>query len=137
MADLFAYGTLMCEDIMQEVSGCRLSFVQGIVKGYCRRSVRGEVYPAITPDEAGVVAGVVYHDLTGPAWDRLDQFEGDMYARKPVTVETVEGVTLQAETYIVRVEFLSHLDSAEWSFERFLRNGKKRFQNNYFGYEKL
>jgi hypothetical protein len=31
--NLFAYGTLMCEDIMQHVSGCTLSSMPGILKG--------------------------------------------------------------------------------------------------------
>lgn len=35
----FAYGTLMCEDIMREVSGIRPSHVPGTLKGYRRRSV--------------------------------------------------------------------------------------------------
>ena len=46
MENLFAYGTLMCEDIMREVSGVRLLQVSGKLKGYSRRGVKGEHYPA-------------------------------------------------------------------------------------------
>jgi hypothetical protein len=31
MENFFAYGTLMCEDIMAEASGCRLSGMPGIL----------------------------------------------------------------------------------------------------------
>ena len=47
MENLFAYGTLMCEDIMQDVAGCRLSCVPAELRGYSRRRVRGEHYPAL------------------------------------------------------------------------------------------
>jgi gamma-glutamylcyclotransferase (GGCT)/AIG2-like uncharacterized protein YtfP len=137
MANLFAYGTLMCEDIIRQVSGCCLSFTPGIVRGYCRRSVRGEVYPAIFSHEAGQVKGVVYRDLPDMTWRRLDLFEGNMYKREQVLVHIGEGKTSIAETYVVRSEFLSQLDATEWSFENFLNNGKKKFQKSYSGYGKL
>jgi gamma-glutamylcyclotransferase (GGCT)/AIG2-like uncharacterized protein YtfP len=137
MANLFAYGTLMCEDIMGEVSGCRLSCAPGTVRGYCRRSVKNQHYPALAPDEEGHVEGVVYRDLPGSAWSRLDRFEGKMYVRQPVQVEMIDGATLPAETYIVRPEFLSYLEVSEWSFAKFLRDGKKRFKRDYCGYREL
>ncbi len=77
----FAYGTLMCEDIMKEISACRLSHVPGIVRGYSRRSVRGEYYAGLIPSEDGRVEGVVYRHLPNSTWERLDRFEGNMYQR--------------------------------------------------------
>ena len=137
MRNFFAYGTLMCDDIMQEVSGCRLSQVPGILKGYTRRCVRGEHYPALVPDEDGFVEGVVYLDVPGSAWDRLDRFEGEMYARQPVEVELKDGTTLLADVYVVRPEFLGDLEEFDWDFSEFLRNGKTSFQSQYKGYRSL
>jgi gamma-glutamylcyclotransferase (GGCT)/AIG2-like uncharacterized protein YtfP len=137
MEDLFAYGTLMCEDIMGEVSGCRLSFVPGTLRGYSRRSVRGEHYPALVPHEEGCVEGVVYRNVPDSAWERLDRFEGEMYARQPVQIELNDGVTLLADTYVVKPEFLDHLDPSDWHLADFLRNGKARFQRYYKGYQSL
>jgi gamma-glutamylcyclotransferase (GGCT)/AIG2-like uncharacterized protein YtfP len=137
MANLFAYGTLMCEDIMGEVSGSRLSCAPGTVRGYCRRSVREQHYPALAPDEEGRVEGVIYRDLPSSAWRRLDRFEGEMYLRQLVQVEVIDGATLLAETYIVRPKFLCYLEASEWSFAKFLRNGKKLFQREYCGYRQL
>ena len=71
----------MCQDIMSHVSGRRLSRVGGILKGYSRRSVKGECYPALIHDEKGQVEGVVYEHVLSASWDRLDRFEGDMYSR--------------------------------------------------------
>jgi gamma-glutamylcyclotransferase (GGCT)/AIG2-like uncharacterized protein YtfP len=137
VTNLFAYGTLMCEDIMGEVSGCRTPAATGTVSGYCRRSVREEHYPALALDEGGRVEGVVYRDLPGSAWIRLDRFEGEMYVRRLVQVTMIDGEVLSAETYIARPEFLCHLEASEWSFEKFLRNGKQLFQRNYRGYRQL
>jgi len=79
MEHLFAYGTLMCDSIMREVSGFDLPAVPGTLKGYCRRSVKGELYPAIMPYRGGCVEGVIYRCVPGLAWERLDRFEGEMY----------------------------------------------------------
>ena len=127
----------MCADIMGDVSGLRLSAAPGTVRGYRRCSVRNEHYPALAPDEEGRVEGVVYRNLTGLAWRRLDRFEGEMYVRRPVQVEMSSGAILPAESYVVRPEFLCCLEASEWSFAKFLRNGKQHFRRNYCGYRKL
>ncbi len=137
MENLFAYGTLMAEDIMEEVSGCRPSSVPGTLRGYSRRSVIGEHYPALVPHEDGRVEGVVYRNVPDAVWERLDRFEGEMYARQLVQIELKDGSTVQAATYVVQLEFLDHLDQSDWDFADFLRNGKASFQRHYKGYESL
>ena len=89
MKNLFAYGTLMCEDIMGDVSGCRLpSPSPGTLKGYSRWCVKGEPYPALVRDEKKLVEGMVYRNVPDSAWDRLDAFEGEMYERRLVRIES-------------------------------------------------
>jgi gamma-glutamylcyclotransferase (GGCT)/AIG2-like uncharacterized protein YtfP len=137
MYNLFAYGTLMCDDIMAEVSGCCLSFVAGTLKGYSRRSVKGEYFPGLGPDASGIVDGIVYRDVPDSAWVRLDRFEGEMYVRRDVRIELSNGIVLPAATYVVHPEYLDHLEASDWDFETFLRNDKTRFQKGYRGYRKL
>ena len=132
--NLFVYGTLMCDDIMQEVSGISLAHEPAILAGYIRRSVKGEQYPAVVYEKTGRVEGVVYRAIPGPALNRLDRFEGDMYYRKEVEIKLSNGLILSAETYVVKPEFLNLLEAAEWDFKNFLRNGKSRFQKHYKGY---
>jgi len=135
--NLFAYGTLMCDDIMREVAGCPLSHGTGTLKGYRRRSVKGEHYPALVPDEDGRVDGVVYHNVPASAWDRLDRFEGELYERRRVRIELDNGTALHAAAYVVKPEYLDHLEPFEWDFAEFLRNGKARFQKHYKGFRIL
>jgi len=137
MDHLFAYGTLLCDDILCDVAGCRLSPVPGTLRGYGRRAVRGEPYPALVPDPEGRVAGVVYRHVPDAAWRRLDRFEGEMYVRHVVEIDLDDGVTLPAQTYVVRLECLHRLDPSDWDFAAFLRHDKERFQSGYQGYRAL
>ena len=137
MTHLFAYGTLMCDDIMREVSACVLQGLPGVLQGYSRRCVKNAAYPAITADESGKVNGILYLDLPATSWQRLDRFEGEMYARRPVQIELEDRRLLSAATYVAREEFMVYLEEREWDFEEFLRAGKTGFQNQYKGYRLL
>jgi gamma-glutamylcyclotransferase (GGCT)/AIG2-like uncharacterized protein YtfP len=137
MTHLFAYGTLMCEDIMQEVSGCLLKHRRGVLKGYVRQRVKGQVYPGLLQREANRVDGVVYLNVPASAWERLDRFEGEMYARRTVSIEMDSGGRLAAETYIVRPEYVDRLEEAEWDFSEFLNSGKSKFRAGYVGYHSI
>jgi len=127
----------MCEDIMFEVAGCLPPNVPGTLKGYSRRSVSGEHYPAIIPDKEGTVEGVVYRNVPNVAWDRLDRFEGEFYKRRRVGIELNDGAILYAETYILQPAYLNRLDQSDWDFENFIATGKARFQRHYKGYRSL
>jgi gamma-glutamylcyclotransferase (GGCT)/AIG2-like uncharacterized protein YtfP len=137
MTHLFAYGTLMCEDIMQEVSSCLPEHRRGVLKGYARRRVRGHVYPGLLQREGNPVDGVVYLEVPASAWERLDRFEGEMYARQTVSIEMYDGGRLTAETYIVRQEYADRLEKTEWDFSEFLSNGNSKFRAGYVGHYSL
>lgn len=127
----------MCADIMADVSGCCLSAISGILRGYQRRSVKGAEYPAIVPQADSSVEGVVYRDVPVSAWERLDRFEGEMYVRQLVPIELPDGATVLAGTYVARPESLDIIDQSDWNFANFLRTGKVRFQQHYAGYQAL
>ena len=135
--DYFAYGTLMCEDIMLAVTGRRFSRIPGSLHGYRRRSVKGELYPGIIPERGAVVEGIVYWDLPDSTWALLDTFEGEMYQRKIVTVNLADNTSIEVYTFVVRPEFENRLDSSEWNFEKFLQSGKKTFETHYAGFKAL
>jgi gamma-glutamylcyclotransferase (GGCT)/AIG2-like uncharacterized protein YtfP len=137
MGHLFAYGTLMCNDIMEEIVGSHLFPVSATLRGYRRMRVKGEHYPALVPDAEQHVEGIVYLNISGASWDRLDQFEGEMYSRKMVQVELNDGHTIPAETYVARAEFMDYLVDAKWDFSEFLRKNKGSFRRSYKGYRAL
>ena len=134
--DLFAYGTLMCQDIMLAVTGFPFRGVRGLLRDYHRGTIRGQVYPGIVPRGGEVVEGLVYRDLPEDAWKRLDAFEGEMYYRTAVGIELDDG-TEQAQTYVVRPEFEYRVGTAPWSFEEFLESDKGFFESKYPGFHAL
>jgi len=137
MKNLFAYGTLMCSNIMEDVSGVWFEGQSAVLHDYTRRCVKSEHYPGLTMEKNGSVDGIIYRNIPEVAWRRLDRFEGEMYRRCPVMVKLDDGTHLEAETYVVKSGFLQHLDAGEWDFDRFLKRGKDDFQQRYRGYKNL
>jgi gamma-glutamylcyclotransferase (GGCT)/AIG2-like uncharacterized protein YtfP len=135
MQDLFAYGTLMCADIMRAVSGCpELVGSSGLLRDHHRLCVRGEHYPGLVPCPGACVEGIVYHAVPADAWARLDRFEGDLYVRASVAVELADATIHSIQTYIVRPELTACLEDRVWELEGFLRHGKAEFESAYSGY---
>lgn len=137
MQHLFAYGTLMCPQIMAEASGLAPAHLAGRLTGYSRRTVRGEWYPGLVPEEGGLVEGVVYPGIPAPAWKRLDRFEGQMYARETVVIELADGSKTDACTYVFRPQFKRRLSAKDWDYLSFLEAGVTRFRCRYSGYGHL
>jgi gamma-glutamylcyclotransferase (GGCT)/AIG2-like uncharacterized protein YtfP len=133
----FAYGTLMCEDIMRKVAGGRFARTEATLQDYERLAVKEQVYPAIVERPGAVVRGVLYFDLPETSWMRLDGFEGEVYSRVVVSARCMDGRTVDAGTYVMRPEFRHLLAEAEWDVEEFLRSGKTEFENTYSGFGKL
>ena len=126
----------MCEDIMERVAGYHLSAESGVLKGFLRRCIEGELYPGIIPRADAEVAGIVYMNVSEDAWRRLDAFEGALYERRGVLI-TMPGGDLDADTYVVKPEFTYRLSREEWRFEDFLRDGKSTFIRSYGGYGEI
>jgi gamma-glutamylcyclotransferase (GGCT)/AIG2-like uncharacterized protein YtfP len=135
MQDLFAYGTLMCADIMRAVSDCPgLAGSRGLLRDHSRLCVRGEHYPGLVPCPGASVEGIVYHAVPAAAWARLDRFEGDMYLRASIDVELADATICRVQAYLVRPEMTGCLEDRVWELERFLRHGKAEFESAYAGY---
>jgi gamma-glutamylcyclotransferase (GGCT)/AIG2-like uncharacterized protein YtfP len=137
MESLFAYGTLMCPEIMTEVSGRHYAGHPATLDGHVRRPVIGEAYPGLTSCREGRVRGILYRDVTEDAWQRLDRFEGEMYERRTVEVTLHEKRVIAASTYLVKAAFLHRLGKDEWDYERFLRCGIEDFRRQYSGYREI
>ncbi|SFM48395.1 gamma-glutamylcyclotransferase family protein [Thermodesulforhabdus norvegica] len=133
--NLFAYGTLMCPEIMLEVCGTVLASRRALLRGFSRYRIRDEFYPGILPDPGGFVGGVVYFGVSDELWQGLDRFEGDMYERVPVTPVLMTGEKIEAFAYVVKPAFYSMLTGEEWDFHEFLTKFKDAFRSSYRGFE--
>lgn len=71
------------------------------LSGYKKYQVKDEFYPAIIPQKDEKVVGKLVFNLTDDHIAGLDEYEGDEYVRKPVSVYDVDGKRyVQAECYI-------------------------------------
>jgi gamma-glutamylcyclotransferase (GGCT)/AIG2-like uncharacterized protein YtfP len=134
---LLAYGTLMCPEILTAVTGLTRSGVPASLSGYARWRLRGAAYPAIVPDPAARVAGLLYPDLPDRAWVCLDHFEGECYRRLAVPAELAGGEPVPAQVYVLQPAFAHRLDYRPWDFAGFLRHGKAGFLSGYSGFDAL
>lgn len=133
---LFAYGTLMCPEIITRVIGYLPAHQPARLAHYRRGPLSKIDYPAIVPQEHACVSGFLYLDLTSEDWDSLDEFEDEIYYRCPVTVSLTDGHSLAAETYVLRPEYTGRLGDAAWSYAEFLKAGRGRFEKEYSGFPK-
>lgn len=137
MKNLFAYGTLMCDDIMQEVSTCALAGERAMLVGYSRRAVIDQPFPALIESTGEPLWGVLYREVSDDGWTRLDSFEGPNYARRVVQVQLASGEMIEAEVYVVLAGYLDQVSSEPWDYEHFLEQGRQQFESNYAGYKAL
>ena len=137
MQRLFAYGTLMCPEIMHQVAGPVPPARPALLHGFARHPVRGEVYPAITPESGRKIEGLLYQIADPLAWQRLDAFEGKMYLRAQVRVEIRDKHMTDAQTYVVKPEYLHRLERVNWDYQHFLNHGKALFELEYQGFGDL
>lgn len=141
MSHCFTYGSLMCQEIMNQVCGASFDSVNAKVFGFSRHCVQGEHYPGMVAcsevSAVSLVEGMLYLNVSPMALKRLDDFEGDMYHRQTVEVLIDDGSKVFAQTYVIRPEFIHVLDDKAWSFEHFLKYGKADFQEAYQGYQSI
>ena len=134
--NIFTYGTLMIPEVMVAVTTRRFRSIDAILKGYARFTVKGESYPGITPEPGAITEGIIYFDVDELSLERLDAFEGDLYQRTPIRVETEKEDILNAETYVIKPRYRSCLSSKEWNAKEFARKHLASFLKTYSGFKK-
>lgn len=129
---VFTYGSLMYGPVWQRVvTGAYRQFA-GRIRGYERRRISGETYPAlIRARPESTVRGILYLDVSASDLKALDYFEdeGKTYARIRVPVELEDGGTLEAWTYLYL--YPQRVEPAPWLPEHFEQGDLQRFLNTY------
>ena len=134
--NLFVYGTLMIPSLMYAVTASRFRFTDAILRGYARYTVKGESYPGIIPASDAVTEGIICFGVDEISLERLDEFEGNLYQRTRIKVETKKGETYNAETYAIRADYINCLSSKKWNLKDFSRNHLEAFLETYSGFQK-
>lgn len=133
--NIFTYGSLMFDRVWSRIVSGHYTALPATLHGYQRLAVKGEEYPvAIPASPAASIAGILYHDVNAADLARLDDFEGEYYARLPTPVTIVSGDTVAAETYILKPAYHGIAEAFEWDVERFRTSGIGRFIARYQGF---
>lgn len=117
---LFAYGTLQFPQIIAALLGRELAGVPALLREHSRFRVADRVYPAVVAAPGGEVPGVLYSGLEPADLERLDAYEGPLYERVDVTLQTSE-LTVAATTYLLRAEHRHRLSAEAWDLGEFQR----------------
>lgn len=118
---VFAYGTLVFDDVMEAVTGRRFQGAPASLAGYARRRIVERSYPGIFPDPTGRTPGRLFVGVDAASLRALDVFEGDLYdrLRLPVSPEAGGG-PVHAWTYVVAERFRHRLSEHTWDPDEFM-----------------
>lgn len=122
---------------MTQVSGAPHRSSSATLSDYIRKSVKGEVYPAIIEHVGAIVEGILYFDVSPDAFCRIDTFEGPLYVRTGVVVIGNGGKRAAAQTYVLETAQADRLSKEDWRYDTFLTEGKHTFQRTYRGFRKI
>lgn len=134
--NIFAYGTLMIPSVMHAVTGRHFRLQKAILRDYARFRVKGESYPGIIPVTDAITEGIIYFNVNEFSLEQLDIFEGDLYERIGVRVETEEKEMLDAQAYVIQSKYLGYLSRTAWDVEEFIKKDLEMFLMTYSGFPK-
>ena len=134
--NIFAYGTLMIPSVIVAVTGRHFPFQKAILRDYARFTVKGESYPGIIPVTDAITEGIIYFNVNEFSLEQLDIFEGDLYERTRVRVETQEKEMHNAQAYVIRSKYLGYLSLKAWDVKEFIKKDLEIFLMTYSGFPK-
>jgi gamma-glutamylcyclotransferase (GGCT)/AIG2-like uncharacterized protein YtfP len=134
--NVFAYGTLMIPSVMHAVTARHFRSQKAILRDYARFRVKGESYPGIIPVTDAITEGIIYFNVNEFSLDKLDTFEGNLYERTRVRVETEEKTIQMAQAYVIPSKYLGYLSRTAWDVEEFIKKDLEMFLMTYSGFSK-
>jgi gamma-glutamylcyclotransferase (GGCT)/AIG2-like uncharacterized protein YtfP len=114
---LFTYGALMIPSILRRVTRRSFPHQEAILTGYARYRIRGQSSAGITAEEGAELRGILYSEIDPDSYRRIDEFEGNWYARTVVRVATRFEKEVEAETYVILPEHRDRLSREPWNLE--------------------
>jgi gamma-glutamylcyclotransferase (GGCT)/AIG2-like uncharacterized protein YtfP len=126
--NLFAYGTLMWPEVLEAVTGRRMTGEKMTLSGYKRLRVKGERYPVVIDSARDSVEGVFYRNLSTREFQCLDRFEGEQYDR----IEQTFGAE-RAFVYVLSKDWKHIAEIEVWGPEHLTEEDLAAFLQEYKG----
>ncbi len=127
MTDFFVYGTLQIPEVFQAVTGRLAPAEPARLAEHARYRLKGLTYPGLVAEPGAETEGLLFRRLGPEEVARLDAFEDDFYERPAVSVTTLAGETVRAETYVIPAASRSRIDPCPWSLDEFRRQSLQSF----------
>ncbi len=125
MQHLFCYGTLMYRPLLEHLTARGINCEAAQLPDFSCRKVKRADYPAIAPSVDSVVSGLLVRGVPPAAWQPLDRYEGEMYRRTMVFVQTADGEQVEAWTYVIRPRYLARMGQRNWQYSPAAENYAK------------
>ena len=122
--NLFAYGTLMIDEIFFSITGNYVKNTPGYLNNYICYRVRDKNYPGIISGN-GFTTGVIYQDLPFDVILKLDDYEGNQYQRVKVLVNKDTTNQVPAWCFIYKEDLQNNLLKDLWTLQWYTLNKNK------------
>lgn len=133
VSSLFCYGTLEFPEIMFRVTGAIFPYESAWISDYARYRVKNQTYPGLVYEPGALTFGTLYHEIRPRHLKRLDAYEGRLYTKQDVLVETDSGECCRALVYLIPEQKKSILSSRSWDKDDFERQNYHRFLKHELG----
>ncbi len=121
---LFVYGTLQLPELVEKIAGQQFPAQAARLKGYRCGLIERADFPGILPCEDSTVEGLLLNGLNSGHLIKLDQYEGELYQRIKVPVETGTD-QCHAWVYCIVPWARYRVSFTSWSMEWYRSRGKK------------
>ncbi len=123
---LFAYGTLQLPERLQALIGRVPPGIPAQLAGFRCGLVARADFPGLVPSADSTTAGLLLAGLTADELQKLDAYEGELYQRVAVHVQTAEGL-FSTWVYQIAPWARSRVTHELWTIEGYRAlNGRTR-----------
>ncbi len=117
---------------MFRVTGDIFPCETGWLNDYARYLVKNQSFPGLVYEPGACTEGTLYHELKPRHLKRLDAYEGLLYSRERLSIETEDGSPCPALVYVIPEQKRSILSSRSWDKDSFARQSYYRFLKKEF-----
>jgi gamma-glutamylcyclotransferase (GGCT)/AIG2-like uncharacterized protein YtfP len=116
---------------MKAVIGHTYPGVNARLPGYAIFRVKNAEYPGIIDAPNDETSGVMYRGVSDADLKVLDLFEGEIYERRLLEVDTEDGKSQHAWVYVISTKNKSYLTRETWDLKTFMKKGFDTFMKYY------
>jgi gamma-glutamylcyclotransferase (GGCT)/AIG2-like uncharacterized protein YtfP len=116
---------------MKTVTGQTYHGVNARLPGYAIYRVKDVEYPGIIEAPDNETSGVLYRGVSDEDLKVLDLFEGELYERRLLKINTEDSKSHHAWVYVISLKNKTYLTKEPWHLKTFMKKGFDTFMKYY------